>query len=76
MEIRVEQLLQQNQELVITKEKLKEKLKQAEENLNHQIKVTKNLELVLERLQNGMFQIISRNNLNFILLKFTFVVEI
>lgn len=76
MEIRVEQLLQQNQELVIAKEKLKEKLKQAEENLNHQIKVTKNLELVLERLQNGMFLIISRNNLNFILLNFSFVVEI
>lgn len=54
MEIRVEQLVQQNQELLSSKEKLNEKLKQTEEGLNHQIKVTKNLELVLERLQSGI----------------------
>ena len=35
------------------KEKLKEKLKQAEESLNHQEKIKKNLEMVLERVQNG-----------------------
>jgi hypothetical protein len=32
---------------------LKERLKKNEETLNHQIKVNKNLELVLERFQNG-----------------------
>lgn len=56
LEIKVEQLSQLNQELKNEKEKLKEKLKQSEENLNHQIKVAKNLELVLERLQNGFYK--------------------
>lgn len=53
MEGRVEQLIQQNQELSGARDKLKEKLKQTEESFNHQVKVTKNLELVLERIQNG-----------------------
>ena len=45
-----------NLDLKNEKEKLSEKLKQTEENLNHQVKVTKNLELVLERLQNGIHE--------------------
>ncbi|CAF0712604.1 unnamed protein product [Brachionus calyciflorus] len=49
---RMDQLNQANQNLTMEKDALKEKLKQTEENLNHQIKVTKNLELVLERVQN------------------------
>lgn len=57
MEGRVEQLIQQNQELSGARDKLKEKLKQAEESFNHQVKVTKNLELVLERIQNGRIKI-------------------
>lgn len=55
MEVRVGQLVQQNQDLVETREKLKDRVKQAEDSLSHQVKVTKNLELVLERLQNGRF---------------------
>lgn len=55
MEVRVAQLVQQNQDLVETREKLKDRVKQAEDSLSHQVKVTKNLELVLERLQNGKF---------------------
>lgn len=54
MEVRVAQLLKQNQDLIDLKENLKDKLKQAEESLNHQMKVTKNIELVLERVQNGI----------------------
>lgn len=53
MELRFEQLNQSYQEIKNDRDKLKDRLKQSEENLNHQIKVTKNLELVLERLQNG-----------------------
>lgn len=51
--MRLEQLNQSYQEIKNDRDKLKDRLKQSEENLNHQIKVTKNLELVLERLQNG-----------------------
>jgi hypothetical protein len=47
-------LNQSYQELKNERDKLKDRLKQSEDNLNHQIKVTKNLELVLERLQNGI----------------------
>ncbi len=46
--------------MTVVNEKLKNdleasegKLKKSEASLSHQIKVTKNLELVLERLQNG-----------------------
>ncbi len=53
MEYKLESLNQINLDIKNEKDKLKEKLKQTEDNLNHQIKVTKNLELVLERLQNG-----------------------
>jgi hypothetical protein len=49
----LERALQTNQELKSDNDKLKDKVKQTEESLNHQIKVAKNLELVLERLQNG-----------------------
>lgn len=52
LEYKLESLNQINLDLKNEKEKLSEKLKQTEENLNHQVKVTKNLELVLERLQN------------------------
>lgn len=55
MEHRLESLNQTNQELKIEKDKLKERLKKTDESLSHQTKVTKNLELVLERLQNGYY---------------------
>ena len=57
LESKLENLSQKNQELKKEKESLKERLKQTEESLNHQTKVTKNLELVLERLQNGIQKI-------------------
>ncbi len=53
IEAKLERALQTNQELKSDNDKLKDKVKQTEESLNHQIKVAKNLELVLERLQNG-----------------------
>ncbi len=53
LEYKLESLNQINLDIKNEKDRLKEKLKQTEESLNHQIKVTKNLELVLERLQNG-----------------------
>ena len=55
IEYRLEQATQLNQELKSERDKLKERVKQSEENLAHQVKVTKNLELVLERIQNGKF---------------------
>ena len=42
-----------NLEMKAERDKLKERLKQSEESLAHQVKVIKNLELVLERIQNG-----------------------
>jgi hypothetical protein len=53
LEQKIEILNQTNQELKNERDKLKATFKKTEESLNHQIKVTKNLELVLERLQNG-----------------------
>lgn len=47
-----EKLNQYNQRLKKENELLEEKFNKSESSLNHQIKVTKNLELVLERLQN------------------------
>jgi hypothetical protein len=53
MEQRLEIVSQTNAELKSERDKLREKLKQSEETLSHQVKVSKNLESVLERLQNG-----------------------
>ena len=52
---KLEKLSLFNEKLKKDFEQTDEKLKKSEGNLNHQIKVTKNLELVLERLQNGIF---------------------
>ena len=53
VEVRLEQARQQNEQLRDESERLRDRLRQAEEALGHQVKVAKNLELVLERLQNG-----------------------
>lgn len=53
LETKLDQLKSSSQELKQERDKLKEKLKQTEESLTHQHKVTQNLELVLERLQEG-----------------------
>lgn len=62
LEQKIESLNQTNQELKNERDKLKITLKKTEESLNHQIKVTKNLELVLERLQNGKKNLIYFKN--------------
>ena len=56
MEQRLEIVSQTNAELKSERDKLREKLKQSEETLSHQVKVSKNLESVLERLQNGKWK--------------------
>lgn len=64
IEEKLEKLNVYNQKLKKEKEKLEEQLSKTEANLAHQTKVTKNLELVLERLQNGKYFnfIVSSNN--------------
>ncbi len=52
LEERMEWVTEQNQQLKRDNERLNEELKKSEASVAHQIKVTKNLELVLDRLQN------------------------
>jgi seryl-tRNA synthetase len=56
IETKLEEATHYNKEIRAERDRLKERLKQAEENLAHQVKVTKNLELVLERIQNGTYK--------------------
>ena len=53
IEEKLEKLTELNLKLKAENVEIGEKLKKSESELSHQVKVIKNLELVLERLQNG-----------------------